>query len=1628
MSPVQSDAPETPDRKSSSSALFHAFRTLTGTGRAKSQSLISSPSVTRVSSADPTSVRSDTPSGSWQNEVEANVNGSVANKNVLGRVSSRGFDGSRWEDLVGGPPELTPLLARLDKSRSIAERIDAIPEICRILDGFPVNNVLVLWSAASDLLSEEDRFEPSQAAYTLLKSCVKIPNLTSIERNTFFSAITQQTITEHTSLRFQALSELTNGGRNVEAFESLLAPFLAESLQTCFTAARQARKLGRRAKTEGSYMEDRNLDEVFKFINDILRFNGKVFKECDLQALLNQIIVICRETTREPDMQNAVNLFGTLVTYTQIPLGSLRPTLEVLCDVHRQLPGMQDQTWTALGNLLKSHMGPSSVAVILDILNSAPASQSPNRNPTRGAVHVLHRLTLLNGAEGLPKVALSQLVPALKAAVTNEHKKLENEVLEFITQMLGREDIVLLLLEAEDWSDMMDAIEMCVRNHVPYDGDVDDEKKGLDNITELSYTASETTVSDSLSRSKSKAARSVFRQLLERLEAIQPRADFVKRTNIMRLFMRLSHQITDSAIELLLKFHAEERLLHPSNTEWKSVCSALIQKIFQCSTRPRGIRQRVVELLCETYNTIEGVYPDDVTTEYAMTILRNIPDEEDLVILALLVDFAVSTVTYGVTEFFDLVLPLLSTVLEKPKQPLVTIIHDIDSQTTFGSRSNIVMRGLVLIFMRCMNREGRNTIVLFDVLLNAVKSPNCETDARISALKLLFRIRCDSRHALFLISTPEGESMAAVLARTAETAVGHEAMPEGPIVETHKTDEEKSTKESRIFSSPSPHSSLSRQLSRTANLPTRISRLTPPPPLWIYPGPHGLPDDPSPFASIVCFSHIDSASRPLSESRHVLTLALWLEIIIGLLQNEEEWEVYSYVLAHLGAQLSNHSLFRDCVPQIRMLRGVLCDQIRATSFNEPPVYTSLKKGDVAVCLYHLLTILVSYHEHFEKSEEDDMVRIFVLGIGSWDKASKWCIHAISVCCHELPLSTSKSLGLMIQKMSEVITQPQLAVHILEFLVRLGRLPELYYNFHEENYRTVFGVSFRYLQYARDQREKGTNVPMRTRHSGFGTTLRHTSGSRDLTASPEYDQKMKMKSVAEDLPQYLHALAYHVITYWFIALKMEDRKRYIPWITRNLIYRDRSDREVIEEQAQVTMDMMEVFAYSDRDETAPDPNFAQVEDGEVTKKTWIVGYSLLTIETAARTGLSQITTRRPSGTKYFTLQPLLTKPPRHQVPIHVGLSAEAFYTSAYVGVLPDAIFQNLYSPLSFPSSLSLVREEPVSLPADDMIARAISAFDRNSTVDNHKVGVLYVGDGQADEMTILANIMGSSDYTSFVSDLGTLTRLKGAKFNTAGLDREYNSDGEFTYCWRDRCTEIVFHITTMMPTDRSNDQSILRKKSHVGNDYVNIIFNNSGRPYKFSTIASQFNYVVIVITPEARSSFVETRLESDSDGHNRAYRVQVMVQPGFPDISPAAVEKVLTGKHLAAYIRLIALNACFFSLVWAAREGGESISPWRNRLREIKKLRDRHCDTTPMSPGSHGSAGNPTPPSTSSGSIMGGGPFGQSHPYSSASHPRDSGAAFKRTSVATFISEAASRSSVLSGSTTMEMERSGSERS
>lgn len=105
------------------------------------------------------------------------------------------------------------------------------------------------------------------------------------------------------------------------------------------------------------------------------------------------------------------------------------------------------------------------------------------------------------------------------------------------------------------------------------------------------------------------------------------------------------------------------------------------------------------------------------------------------------------------------------------------------------------------------------------------------------------------------------------------------------------------------------------------------------------------------------------------------------------------------------------------------------------------------------------------------------------------------------------------------------------------------------------------------------------------------------------------------------------------------------------------------------------------------------------------------------------------------------------------------------------------------------------EKLLLVPQTIAIQRAVTNLDRIQPYETHKIGVLYVGQGQAsNEIEILANQYGTLRYTKFLKRLGTLVRLKDIDENIflGGLDRN-GENGEFAYIWQDDVTQVCKSI-------------------------------------------------------------------------------------------------------------------------------------------------------------------------------------------------------------------------------------------
>jgi hypothetical protein len=234
-----------------------------------------------------------------------------------------------------------------------------------------------------------------------------------------------------------------------------------------------------------------------------------------------------------------------------------------------------------------------------------------------------------------------------------------------------------------------------------------------------------------------------------------------------------------------------------------------------------------------------------------------------------------------------------------------------------------------------------------------------------------------------------------------------------------------------------------------------------------------------------------------------------------------------------------------------------------------------------------------------------------------------------------------------------------------------------------------------------------------------------------------------------------------------------------------------------------------------------------------------------------------------------------------------------------------------------------------LPGGEALDRALSVLDLVPAVETHSIGVVYIAPGQEDdEEAILKNVHGSPLYTSFLSQLGTIKRLRDFRSAyTGGLDRsEEELDGQFGLFWEDEVRQVMFHVTTLMPNNPQDALGMLKKR-HIGNDYVNIVFSDSPQSYNQDTIPGQFNFVHIVIYP------VESK---------QLFRVEVKVKPGVTSsFGPIRGCMVVDKDALGPLVRATAIHADMtVRLIVRERKGQVLVSNKEERASQIQRIAER----------------------------------------------------------------------------------------
>ena len=857
--------------------------------------------------------------------------------------------------------------------------------------------------------------------------------------------------------------------------------------------------------------------------------------------------------------------------------------------------------------------------------------------------------------------------------------------------------------------------------------------------------------------------------------------------------------------------------------------------------------------------------------------------------------------------------------------------------------------------------------------------------------------------------------------------------------------------------------------------------------------------------------------------RH-LPIALYLDTVSYLLNHDPNWQMLDFILSHFPDQLADKHLFCACGDEMGHFVAALCRQIseRSPWRHVQHIPSGIRTSDILVRSYSLLSVLLSFRRFLSKQLQEAIVSAFIRGLQGQSVTTKPCVHALYLCCYELSSVMAKMLPAAIERLSRIVSSPDISVHLLEFLLSLSRLPKLCANFVQLDYQLVFGVALQFIKYSRKlmtrQKHDENVIPA---HVGDAKTTAPFRPSREQDTNPAFSE-------------YVLMLAYLNLIVWFLRIPLLERPHFVKFIIKHLISAN-EDEGSLDEQGETIMDMLSRYAFANYD-AKPKNLPASIEgilaDSKLTDtKHWVVGHSVVTIKVVNSLGWAEVTVHRASGTTSMilrienssqmsslgtegltnlfqamngflqingdaafsdqvlssvsdqnlsadncglsilsesdALRQLLDLPPEESSfvsrrPSHVSASQSSPVPSPVsesshplTPTLPDAMaviassmpsrisdrtrsldstpFQNQLSsnliegspdinasegrrryhsfqlapndsltvPTNIEDSVSPLARKmsiiashslnsaaqgsaeisgdaekgastfavdvrlsdpsfillqvlnladnngdyPIRLNQDDATKRSINNLERIPVIDLNKIGIVYVGPGQRTEAEILSNVHGSSSYNRFLESIGKLIRLKQTNVYTGGLDTEMDLDGSFAYYWNDEITHIIFHCATLMPTNHERDPSCTMKKRHIGNDFVTIVYNDSGDDYAFDTMTSQFNFCQLVITPlthVAGSGSSKQAALAKASPDLTYFRVHMQYRSDVPPMGPVQEAKVLSLTAVPEFVRSVALHANVYCQVFlqATERRMEYVSNWKERLRQIKRIRER----------------------------------------------------------------------------------------
>lgn len=1460
--------------------------------------------------------------------------------------------------VIGGGSDQQKLFNQLQNG-PLPRRASAASKVTESLRTYAISSIPEIWYLARDMCDSRIQSYIRRVALELLIECIKQDDTASVSIRLMyfkdiasFCQLSENKVDPDLDLFLKALRVLTNDGRDIHDFciydkEKNLNRFIEQSL---FVLGKSAKYYTDRddEETLSDNNAFQNLLEIIRLTENCLKFSFSYIDETTISSVIFQIVSIASRTSNAQIIIACLELLRSVVVFGSIPMKCYGDTIEFLCSIYGLSNELTNLTWDLINNLCIEQKLQIAISTLCDIaLNN----------------DVQHY-------KSMDTINYSNILSSVRSNVTiNSHastKELSRSLVSCMgsIQILER-IIVICCLENRSMIDgsyilIFKAAQKTISYNIPiintaylrsfdrlFSSQLDEEfnmRIPFDKLLPFQLWYSNTfSLYDVLASLRLNSEQDInylksictsLQELYESHELHSPK------DKLVNFFMDHYQYLSASNIKFILNYYSEEKLCSLLNPLWKENCVKLLDyfyypmliKTTSSSTKLSGdhtdseqianIRLETLRVIKEGHDISMSIFDENIINYEIIFDLfkRSVVEQNERITKYLADNFLTDIALRSLLSFFN--------ELSKVFMPGFQVKNNSErrrslvSMSSLGSTSQVsgiyeqynqfsssflqtVTESIVRVFLISSTEDGAKAQEVFRLLIIICQYALAVEDADLLLIlcRCLVRLRVTGERFIFFSKPIDMDGLATTFGRNTQDA------------DFNKDEKFQWTYPETLDYLPE----------KFFNQPSKGLKLF---------NPNGI-------------------KMIFADDEYSIDISQWFSIVLEIMSKFINWEVYSYIWAHFCSQLANMMLFLNNAEEIVKLKTIVCDQLMLNLPKTLSVPENLTKANLQVAFVRTLSALLGYHDLFSKYDEDQIIKALLFGLSSWEKTAIPCINILTICCYAIPLSIKKSLPAILSKLQTRVTSAFASSHTLEFLMSLIHLPTLTSSFTVDEYKRVFAIAFKYIEYSNDIKERKTTDEFQEEE------VLQTHG---IDAEVEQTPTTQATKITPILSEYLSTLSYNVISSWFLKMDLSERKQVSSFLIKNLILLS-NDGKVLNDQTLAYLELIARFTYSDLPLKIINPCKANEillkklqntgHENYMSTNRWILGCSIISIDTNMITGESLFTFRRPTGVSIFRveLDPSM-------IPEWISLTKSNFSS----GTNLKPVFNSNHMLLQIFSSMDTENKfKPLPLIEEPVTLRAISAFDRIPVVEYHKVGLIYIGPNQSEETEILSNKVGSHDYQHLLDNVGGLIKLKDCKdVYLGGLDNENNMDGEYAIFWNNQTTQLIFHTATMMPQNE-NDKYFDFKKRHIGNNYVNIFFDESGLPFNFNVIKSQFNFLNIVISSHTpSSSLVAVRgglsnVESNSStpqvqegtgnsyigsNYQKYFKVKTYRRSGVPGVFATCHFKIISEDQLPIFIRNLALTADLFASVWHSSVTGSYTSNWAHRARQINILREK----------------------------------------------------------------------------------------